>query len=92
MKITFYFRWDQEKRATRVFKFQLDKKKMNSATYSIDGKTCTLAHYREQIRDYNIQVQNPCVFLAQDKVAGFASQNAQVLLKNTEEVGELFMR
>ncbi|CAJ0576554.1 unnamed protein product, partial [Mesorhabditis spiculigera] len=37
----------------------------------------------------NIQIENPCTFLPQDKVKGFAAQNPQELLKNTEKAGDV---
>ena len=43
------------------------------------------------VRCYNIQVDNPCVFLSQEKVASFAQQTPLQLLKNTERVGGLLL-
>lgn len=33
------------------------------------------------------QIDNPCTFLAQDKVRSFAEQNPGLLLRNTEKAG-----
>uniref|UniRef100_A0A8R1DLC1 Structural maintenance of chromosomes protein 5 n=1 Tax=Caenorhabditis japonica TaxID=281687 RepID=A0A8R1DLC1_CAEJA len=36
-------------------------------------------------KEYNIQIDNPCAFLAQDKVKSFSEQSAIELLRNTEK-------
>lgn len=76
-------------RGTRNFKILI--KKPNNAKYFIDGKIVTVTEHRRTIAQYNIQVDNPCTFLAQDKVKSFAEQGSKVMLINTEKVGFFFI-
>ena len=59
----------------------------NAATYFINGKKVPLTEVASEISKYNIQVDNPCTFLAQDKVKSFAEQDSKGLLINTMKVG-----
>uniref|UniRef100_A0A7E4ZZ67 Structural maintenance of chromosomes protein 5 n=1 Tax=Panagrellus redivivus TaxID=6233 RepID=A0A7E4ZZ67_PANRE len=67
--------------------FKVVIRKPNNAQYYIDGRNVTKTAVREAIAKYNIQVDNPCVFLAQDKVKSFAEQGPEQLLWNTEKAG-----
>ncbi|KAJ1374002.1 hypothetical protein KIN20_036584 [Parelaphostrongylus tenuis] len=61
----------------------------NSCTYFINGSRVTQRAVRELAASYNIQVDNPCTFLAQDKVKSFSEQSPVDLLFNTERAGNL---
>lgn len=52
--------------------------------YCIDGSSKTAKDYLKRIKDYNIQVDNLCMFLPQDRVQDFTKLNAQELLHNTQ--------
>ena len=67
-----------------VFGLRIDALK-NMAHHSIDGKAIKVTELREEAKKFNIQVDNPCTFLAQDKVKSFAEQGPQKLLRNTEK-------
>uniref|UniRef100_A0A914V7U7 Structural maintenance of chromosomes protein 5 n=2 Tax=Plectus sambesii TaxID=2011161 RepID=A0A914V7U7_9BILA len=66
---------------------RLEIRRPNSTQYFIDGRKVTLKQLREFVDTYNIQIENPCTFLAQDKVKSFSEQNPQLLLENTERAG-----
>uniref|UniRef100_A0A0R3RHS8 Structural maintenance of chromosomes protein 5 n=1 Tax=Elaeophora elaphi TaxID=1147741 RepID=A0A0R3RHS8_9BILA len=53
--------------------------------YFVDGEKVTQTKLRGVVESYNIQIDNPCTFLAQDKVKSFAEQKSHWLLKNTEK-------
>ncbi|KAK0428672.1 hypothetical protein QR680_010940 [Steinernema hermaphroditum] len=53
--------------------------------YFIDGRKVTHKVVNEVIKEFNIQIDNPCTFLAQDKVKSFSEQNSQKLLENTQK-------
>ncbi|CAD5122532.1 DgyrCDS10949 [Dimorphilus gyrociliatus] len=53
--------------------------------WSIDGKTATKHEVEKATSAFNIQVDNLCQFLPQDRVADFAKMNAKDLLLNTEK-------
>ncbi|CAJ0931865.1 unnamed protein product, partial [Mesorhabditis belari] len=57
--------------------------------YFIDGKQATRTAVAQAAHDYNIQIENPCTFLAQDKVKSFAAQDPKELLINTQKAGDL---
>uniref|UniRef100_A0A1I8A1C2 Structural maintenance of chromosomes protein 5 n=1 Tax=Steinernema glaseri TaxID=37863 RepID=A0A1I8A1C2_9BILA len=57
----------------------------STTEYLIDGKKTTHRNLSEIIKRYNIQIENPCTFLAQDKVKSFSEQNSQKLLENTQK-------
>ncbi|XP_015177763.1 PREDICTED: structural maintenance of chromosomes protein 5 [Polistes dominula] len=61
-------------------------------TFNVSGKTCwflngqptNYAAIQELTNSFNIQMDNLCQFLPQDKVHDFSKMNAQELLENTE--------
>ncbi|KJH49753.1 RecF/RecN/SMC protein [Dictyocaulus viviparus] len=60
----------------------------NKCTYFINGSKVTQHEVRNLVASYNIQVDNPCTFLAQDKVKSFSEQSPVDLLMNTERAGD----
>lgn len=64
--------------------------------YFVDNAECSLKKYLEHVAQFNIQINNLCQFLPQDRVQDFAKMNPQELLHNTQtsvcspECGELF--
>ncbi|VDK72473.1 unnamed protein product, partial [Onchocerca ochengi] len=56
-----------------------------ASNFFVDDEKVTQTKLRDVAESYNIQVDNPCTFLAQDKVKSFAEQKSSVLLKNTEK-------
>ncbi|KAI1726808.1 AAA domain-containing protein [Ditylenchus destructor] len=75
--------WNKRLKRSQVFKVELKKPK--SRKYFIDGTAVAMKEHQTKIREFNIQVDNPCTFLAQDKVKSFAEQNPKALLSNTEK-------
>ncbi|XP_035736266.1 structural maintenance of chromosomes protein 5-like [Vespa mandarinia] len=63
---------------TRLF----DKK--GKSCWLINGQSATSAAVQELTNSFNIQVDNLCQFLPQDKVHDFSKMNAQELLESTE--------
>lgn len=61
-------------------KFDKDSKE----AFYIDGKTVSAKDYLSRIKRFNIQVDNLCMFLPQDRVQDFTKLNAQELLLNTQ--------
>ncbi|KAK6737160.1 hypothetical protein RB195_019699 [Necator americanus] len=59
----------------------------SSCTYFINGTRTTQRAVRDFVASYNIQIDNPCTFLAQDKVKSFSEQSSVELLMNTERAG-----
>ncbi|RCN31505.1 hypothetical protein ANCCAN_22709, partial [Ancylostoma caninum] len=59
----------------------------SSCTYFINGTRTTQRAVRDLVASYNIQIDNPCTFLAQDKVKSFSEQSPVELLMNTERAG-----
>ncbi|XP_044593423.1 structural maintenance of chromosomes protein 5 [Cotesia glomerata] len=57
----------------------------NKSTWIIDGKPVTESKVREVINDLNIQVNNLCQFLPQERVQDFAGLDARQLLISTEK-------
>lgn len=55
-----------------------------SSDFWIDGKKATMAAVKELVGKYNIQLDNLCQFLPQDKVAEFARMKPTELLRATE--------
>jgi chromosome segregation ATPase len=62
-------------------------KKGNGAisSWTLDRKKVTEIKVKELIRNLNIQVDNLCQFLAQERVCQFTGLNPQTLLKETEK-------
>lgn len=65
-------------------------------SFSIDDRKMSKKEYVAQVKTYNIQVGNLCMFLPQDRVQDFTKMNPQELLFNTQisvcspEVNETF--
>ena len=70
--------------------------KTNKETLSIDGTKVKKKEYLQRIKLFNIQVDNLCMFLPQDRVQDFTKMNPQELLHNTQisvctqEINEAF--
>ncbi|KAK9486669.1 P-loop containing nucleoside triphosphate hydrolase protein [Lipomyces starkeyi] len=58
--------------------------KDNRSEWTLDGKRETAKNVKELIDRYNVQIDNLCQFLPQDKVASFAGMTPQNLLIETE--------
>lgn len=78
--------WDNNRKRSVAFSISIVSHK-NSASYTIDGRHKKQSELKEESAKYNIQVDNPCTFLAQDKVKSFAEQGPQKLLYNTQKAG-----
>lgn len=52
--------------------------------FKVEEKTLTKAAFLRVIAEFNIQVDNLCQFLPQDRVQDFTKMNAQELLHNTQ--------
>lgn len=52
--------------------------------YYVDNATCSFQKYIEIIAQFNIQIDNLCQFLPQDRVQDFAKMNPQEILVNTQ--------
>jgi len=57
----------------------------NTSDWRLNNKSATKTEVAKQIAKLNIQVNNVCQFLAQEKVVNFAKLNAQELLIETEK-------
>ncbi|XP_050842808.1 structural maintenance of chromosomes protein 5 isoform X2 [Serinus canaria] len=57
----------------------------NTSVWFLNGKPATLKTVEEQIADFNIQVDNLCQFLPQDKVGEFTKLSKIELLEATEK-------
>lgn len=57
----------------------------NNSTWRLNGKSISHKQIMEIISSYNIQVDNLCQFLPQDRVQDFARMNNQELLLNTQK-------
>ncbi|CAP24184.1 Protein CBR-SMC-5 [Caenorhabditis briggsae] len=53
--------------------------------YKLNNSHATQSDINDLRKHYNIQIDNPCAFLAQDKVKSFSEQSSIELLKNTEK-------
>jgi chromosome segregation ATPase len=56
----------------------------NTSTWCLNGEVCGKKDIVRVLRELNVQVENLCQFLPQDKVASFAALDARDLLKETE--------
>lgn len=65
-----------------TFHRTFDKKSKEG--FSVDGHTVSYKEYLRRIKQFNIQVDNLCMFLPQDRVQDFTKLNAQELLHNTQ--------
>ncbi|KAF8363481.1 smc-5 [Pristionchus pacificus] len=68
-------------RGTQLLKIHI--KKPTNAQYYHNDKPITQKELKALVHSYNIQVDNLCTFLAQDKVKSFSEQSPQELLENT---------
>ena len=57
----------------------------NSSVWKLNGKNASKSDVQTKIQQLNIQVDNACQFLAQEKVVKFAELNEYDLLKETEK-------
>lgn len=64
------------------FARSFDKNKKE--TFKVDGRSVNKKEYLRQIKEFNIQVDNLCMFLPQDRVQDFTKMNPQELLHNTQ--------
>ncbi|MBW0476478.1 hypothetical protein O181_016193 [Austropuccinia psidii MF-1] len=58
----------------------------NSRVFEVNGEKATAARVQEIVRSFNIQVDNLCCFLPQEKVSKFAAMKEPELLKETQKV------
>ncbi|GAM27306.1 hypothetical protein SAMD00019534_104810, partial [Acytostelium subglobosum LB1] len=65
-------------------------RKDNSSEYRVNGAKATAQELHEKIKELNIQVDNLCQFLPQDKVVGFAKMTPTELLVETEKAIGLY--
>lgn len=64
----------------------------NTSTWELNGVSSGLKHIREKMEELNIQIDNLCQFLPQDKVCEFAQLSPEKLLRETERaVGDTEM-
>ncbi|XP_066273781.1 structural maintenance of chromosomes protein 5-like [Branchiostoma lanceolatum] len=57
----------------------------NRSDWSLNGQHATLKKVQETVASFNIQINNLCQFLPQDRVADFAKMDKYQLLENTEK-------
>ncbi|KAI4489641.1 hypothetical protein M0802_010900 [Mischocyttarus mexicanus] len=57
---------------------------LGKTQWFINGKNSNTLGVQELTKNFNIQIDNLCQFLPQDKVHDFSKMNAQELLENTE--------
>ncbi|KAJ2996452.1 Structural maintenance of chromosomes protein 5 [Globomyces sp. JEL0801] len=64
----------------------------NVSKWKLNGENSTENEIKKKVQSFNIQVDNLCQFLPQDRVASFAKMSPEVLLKETERAAgsELF--
>ncbi|XP_066258380.1 structural maintenance of chromosomes protein 5 [Euwallacea similis] len=80
-KIDIYLQDVQENsfvRITREFDIQ------DRTCWKINGLKCNASRVQEYVKKFNIQVNNLCQFLPQDRVADFAKLDKKELLKETQ--------
>lgn len=58
--------------------------KLNKSTWKVDGEPSTVEAVRSLVLSFNIQLDNLCHFLPQERVAEFASLSPEKLLLETE--------
>ncbi|KAI8807000.1 hypothetical protein BJ742DRAFT_814086 [Cladochytrium replicatum] len=64
------------------------KKESNSSTWKLNGQPITERDVKARVASLNIQVDNLCQFLPQDKVCEFAQMDARTLLRQTERAAD----
>ncbi|XP_053681071.1 structural maintenance of chromosomes protein 5 [Anopheles nili] len=74
--------YHDNQRTVQWFTRKFDHNRTN--TFQIDNETVSQQAYLQQIRTYNIQVENLCQFLPQDRVQDFTKMNPRELLLNTQ--------
>ncbi|CAH1968963.1 unnamed protein product [Acanthoscelides obtectus] len=80
--INIYLQSDEENRFHKIAR-EFDFREKSS--WKLDNRTVRLEDILNFIKKYNIQVDNLCQFLPQDKVQDFAKLNKQELLKETQK-------
>lgn len=70
------------KRATIMFNRTFDRN--GSDRFEIDGTKVSHKEFLKRIRELNIQIDNLCQFLPQDRVQDFTKMNPRELLLNTQ--------
>ncbi|CAG9769510.1 unnamed protein product [Ceutorhynchus assimilis] len=80
-KINIYL---QGKEDDAIVKISRDFDTQDRTQWKLNGKICKAANVQEYIKEFNIQVDNLCQFLPQDRVADFAKLNKKELLKQTQ--------
>ncbi|QDZ24513.1 structural maintenance of chromosomes protein 5 [Chloropicon primus] len=60
-------------------------KASNSSTWLVNGSRATLTEVQKHVKRLNVQIENLCQFLPQDKVVSFAKLSPEELLKETEK-------
>ncbi|KAA1076205.1 Structural maintenance of chromosomes protein 5 [Puccinia graminis f. sp. tritici] len=58
----------------------------NSRVFEVNGKRTTIAQVQEIVQSFNIQANNLCCFLPQEKVSKFAEMKEPELLRETQKV------
>ncbi|KAH1016117.1 hypothetical protein HUJ04_007390 [Dendroctonus ponderosae] len=56
----------------------------DKSQWKLDGNVCSFGNIQDCIKYFNIQVDNLCQFLPQDRVADFAKLNKKELLRETQ--------
>ncbi|CAD6565919.1 MAG: Structural maintenance of chromosomes protein 5 [Cyphobasidiales sp. Tagirdzhanova-0007] len=62
--------------------------KNNASSFQLQGQTVTQAAVTEAVRDLNVNVDNLCSFLPQDRVAAFSALSGPDLLTETQRVSD----
>ncbi|KAJ2450766.1 Structural maintenance of chromosomes protein 5 [Coemansia sp. RSA 2336] len=57
----------------------------NKTLWKLNGRSATVSQVQKSIRELNVQVDNLCQFLPQDRVVEFSKMSPQELLKETQK-------
>ncbi|XP_053684572.1 structural maintenance of chromosomes protein 5 [Sabethes cyaneus] len=79
IEVTLY---KNDKRSLITFRRTFDRR--GKDRFEIDGTKVSHKEFLQRIRKLNIQIDNLCQFLPQDRVQDFAKMNPQELLMNTQ--------
>lgn len=80
-EISIYLQGNSENEYIKLVRqFTIDEK----STWKINDKKCSSKEFMQFIKQFNVQVDNLCQFLPQDRVQDFAKMNKQELLKQTQ--------